>query len=365
MLRRSPIVAIAAFVAIVLGTTSASAQVGPFDPPQTVVGGCESFFGDAVATAGGDTQGFVTCVTPTGLRIRFFSRTAGGTVNPSENTGFVGNVLGVANDATGTYVLFNNDTEILIGKRTNAGAYSSRVVDTFGGGGLFPTGDVIARDGQWFGVWSEQVGPGGEFAQTELFQAGTAFPVRRITTTAENVDDLSPSLTYSGNTPVLVWTRFESPAVPGPSDIWVAKFISGVWQSRVFASAGTNNYLPDIQWSGGVTAVTWNRDNFVVVASNPTGSFTSHTFNTGGIAPKVAPSISPTAADDIFVTWTAFNPAGDRVFFAETASSSVNGTWHGANIAPAGTFSFAVGAAGGKATVSYQEGSTVRVRAQT
>ena len=363
MLRRSSVVAIAAFVAIVVATTPASAQVGPFDPPQPVVGGCESFFGDAVVTASGETRGFVTCETPTGLRIRFFSRTAAGTVNPSESTGFVGNVLGVAHDSTATYVLFHNDTQILIGKRTNAGGYGFRVVDTFLGGGPFPTGDVIARDGQWFGVWSEQVGP-GEFGQTELFQGGTAFPVRRITTTPENVDDFLPSLTYSGVTPVLAWTRALA-SEPGSSDVWVAKLISGAWQSRVFASAGFNNFLPDIQWSGGVAVVTWNRDNFVVVASNPTGSFTSHTFNTGGIAPKVAPSISPTAADDIFVTWTAFNPAGDRVFFAETASSSVNGTWHGATIAPANTFPFAVGAAGGKAIVAYQEGATVRVRAQT
>jgi hypothetical protein len=367
MLRRSCVGAIAALVAIVLGTTPVSAQVGPFDPPQTVAGGCESFFGDAVVTAGGETQGFATCVTSSGLRIRYFSRAAGGTVNPSVNTGFVGNVLGVAHDSTGTYVLFNNDTQILIGKRTNAGAFNSRVVDTFGGGGLFPTGDVIARDGQWFGVWSKQVGPGGEFAQTELFQGGTVFPVRRLTTTSGNVDDLEPSLAYSGTTPVMVWTRCQSPAVPGPSDIWLAKFTGGTWQSRVLASAGFLNYLPDLQVSGGVAAVTWNRDDRVVVASNPTGSFTSHTFNTLGIAPKVAASISPTTPDDIFVSWTAFGPVGgdDRVFFAETASSSVTGTWHGTHIAPAGTFSFAVGAAGGKAIVAYQEGSTVRVRAQT
>jgi hypothetical protein len=262
-------------------------------------------------------------------------------------------------------VLFHDDTQILIGKRTNAGGYGFRVVDTFGGGGLFPTGDVIARDGQWFGVWSEQASP-GEFGQTELFQGGTAFPVRRITTTPENVDDFTPSLTYSGVTPVLVWTRSVTMAEFVSSDIWVAKLISGAWQSRVFASAGTNNYLPDIQWFGGVAAVTWNRDDRVVVASNPTGSFTSHTFNTLGIAPKVAASISPTTPDDIFVSWTAFGPVGgdDRVFFAETASSSVNGSWHGTHIAPPGTFAFSVGAAGGKAIVAYQEGATVRVRAQ-
>jgi hypothetical protein len=114
--------------------------------------------------------------------------------------------------------------------------------------------------------------------------------------------------------------------------------------------------------------VTWNRDGFVWVASNPTGSFTSRMFNTGGFLPKVAASTTGGFVDHIFVTWTAFGatPDLDRVFFAESASSgSVHMTWDGTYIAPAGTFAMAVGGSGTKGTVTYTSSSGVFIRSQT
>lgn len=347
--------------------TAASAAVRPFDAPQTVAGGCAPGLGDAVTAADGSVRGFVDCSTAAGPRIRFFSRTPAGTVNPSEQTGFAGTVLGVADDATGTYVLFYTDSAIVIGKRTTAGAYSSRVVDAWSGV-VPPTGDVIARDGQWFGVWSEQVGPGGEFAQTDLFQAGTAFPVRQVTFNTA-VDDFEPSLAYSGSLPVLVWTRATDPAVPGPSDLWVSKLVGGAWQSRVFASAGVYNYTPDVAVAGGVTIVTWGRDDRVVVASNRTGSaFVSRTFNTGGYQPKVAASTTAGVVDHVFLTWTVPVEQGTtaRAFFAETASDGgVSGTWDGAYLTDPPSAAFAVGGFGGRATVSYRTISSVFVRTQS
>jgi len=367
MVRRVLVGALAALAAMVMTATAASAVVRPFDPAVPVVGGCGPGLGDAVVvTSDGSARGFVDCPTASGPRIRFFSRGAGGTVNPSEPTGFTGNVLGVAYDSTATYVLFFTDSEIRIGKRTNAGVYSSRAVDSWRGV-VPPTGDVIALNGQWFGVWSKQVGPGGEFAQTELFQAGSAYPLRRITTNA-SVDDFEPSLAYSGTIPVLVWTRLQNPAVPGPSDLWVAKFIGGGWQSRLFASVGVNNYLPDVRITGGLTFVTWGRDGRIVVASNRTGSFASHTFNTGGFGSKVAASTSAGFVTNVFVTWTVFGAtdAGNRVFFAETASNGgVTGVWSGAYISNPSTAAFGIGAFAGKATVAFRSDTTVYLRSQS
>jgi len=353
-----------AFTAILLSTTPAGAAVRPFAPPQTVVGGCSADSADSVVTSSGALVGFAACASSSGLPIRFFSRNPNGSVNPSVNTGFAGHVLGVTYDATATYVLFFNDFEIRIGKRTNAGVFSSRTVDTWGGV-AFLTGDVIARDGQWFGVWSEQVGPGGEFAQTELFSAGSTLPVRRVTTTASNIDDGSPTLAFSGLTPVLIWSRTTSPALPGPSDLIVTKYISGAWQpERVFASVGTDNLTPDMYIAGGRTFVTWFRDGFIVVASNASGSFTSHRFNTGGFEPSVAASTTSGVVDHVFVTWTAFGTTGLRVFFAESASTgSVQGTWNGATIAP-DAFAIGVGGFATKAIVTYGTASTVTARAQ-
>lgn len=366
MLRRVPIVAVATMAVLVMTGTAASAAVRPFGAPQTVAGGCAPGLGDAVTAADGAVRGFVDCSTAAGPRIRFFSRTAAGTVNPSEQTGFAGTVMGVADDSTGTYVLFHTDSAVVIGKRTTAGVYSSRVVDAWSGV-VPPTGDVIARDGQWFGVWSEQVGPGGEFAQTDLFQAGTVYPVRRVTFNTA-VDDFEPSLAYSGSIPVLVWTRLTNPALPGPSDLWVSKLVGGVWQSRVFAGAGVNNYTPDIAVAGGVTFVTWGRDGRVVVASNRTGTFVSKTFNTGGFQPKVAASTTAGAVDHVFVTWTVpvEQDTSARAFFAETASDGgVSAVWNGAFVTDPPSAAFAVGGFGGKATVAYRTESSVFVRTQS
>ena len=145
MLRRSIVVVLAAVTALALSAGPVAAVPLPFDPPQTVIGGCTSYWADA-GMRNGVLTGYASC--GEGENIRFLSRNADRSVNPSEATGFVGKVMGVTADSTASYVLYFNDTQILIGKRTNAGAYSTRVVDTFGGGALYPTGDVIARDGR-------------------------------------------------------------------------------------------------------------------------------------------------------------------------------------------------------------------------
>jgi hypothetical protein len=352
-----------AFTAVLASTTPASAAIRPFAPPQTVVGGCSTSFADSVVTSTGALAGFATCPSPSGVPIRFFSRNADGTVNPSQGSGFTGIVLGVASDATATYVLYFTDSEIRIGKRTTAGAFSSRAVDSWGGAAVYPTGDVIARDGRWFGVWSEQVGPGGEFAQTDLFAAGSTVAVHRVT--AAGADDVEPTLAYSGPLPVLIWTRATAPAVPGPSDLMVAKYISGAWEpERVFAGVGTNNYSPDVHIAAGRTFVTWYRDGFIRVAGNATGSFTSHQFNTGGYEPRVATSTTGGAVDHVFVAWTRAGGAG--TFFAESASTgSVLGPWDGASVTPAGARAVGVGGHATRATVTYGTDTAVVARTQS
>ncbi len=363
MLRRSIVVVLAAVTALALSAGPVAAVPLPFDPPQTVIGGCESYSADAVMRNGVLT-GFATCG---GGNIRFLSRNANRSVNPSEATGFVGTVMGVASDSTASYVLYFNGSQILIGKRTNAGAYSTRVVDTFGGGGLLPTGDVIAQNGQWFGVWSEQVGPGGEFAQTDLFFASSSLSPAPVPPGTSALDDLQPTLAYSDTTPVLIWTQWDSPAIPGPSDLMVSKYISGSWQAtRVFASAGTFNMAPDIHIAGGRTFVAWERDGFVWVASNATGSFVSHMFNVGGNFPKVAASTTSGFVDHVFVTWTAFDGFNTRAFFAQTNSTgSVTGNWSGDYIAGSPTFVVGAGGYATKGTSVFTTPSEVVARSQS
>jgi hypothetical protein len=277
----------------------------------------------------------------------------------------------VSYDATATYVLYFTGSQFRIGKRTNAGAFSSRALYNWSGA-TRPTGDVIARNGQWFGVFSVQVGPGGEFAQMDLLSAGTGLPVRRVTTSG--ADDHSPTLAYTGanhDIPVLIWSRTTAPALPGPSDLMVKKLIGGVWEpERVFANLGRDNGSPDMTIRGRLTFVAWTRDGATMVASNPAalgGGFSSHRFVTPGFGPRVAASLRPgPVVDNVFVTWTSTSTGSARVFFAESATrGGVGGTWGGTYIAPAGTTAFSVGAIATKAAVVYGTGKSVAARVQT
>jgi hypothetical protein len=360
MIRRSLVGVVVTVAAVIMASSPAVAAVRPFNAEQTLAGGCAAFDGDAVMTTDGAVRGFATCPSPSGESIRFFSRNPDGTVNPSQTSGFFGRVLGVTYDSTATYVLFQSADGVSIGKRTNAGAFSSRVVDAAVPFEAFVSGDVIAQNGQWFGVWSKPADDA--FGQSDLFYAASALPVRHVTTTS-GTDDIQPTLAYSGSMPVLIWPRFDF--ATGDSNLMVSKFISGAWvNTRVFASAGMSNFEPDMHIAAGLTFVTWYRDGFIWVASNPGGTFTSRMFNTGGYGPHVAASVTAGAVDHIFVTWTSFTQ--NRVFFAESASTgTVGGTWDGTHIGPTGSIGWATGGFQTKGTAVYATGQSVASRTQT
>jgi hypothetical protein len=297
------------------------------------VGRCAAQAGDALATAGGSRAGYVSCGPGPHADIRFLASTPGGDVRPSEPTWMAGDVLGMASDATGTYVLYATSVDIRVGKRTTTGGLSFRVVD--GWRGRRPEGDIIARDGRWFAVWSKQAGPGGRLAQTELFSAGSIVPVRQVTDTPADVADAQPSLVYNGPTPVLVWSRTHQAWRPGPSDLMVSKYLGGSWQAtRVFTAVGQHNTEPDVRVARDRTFVTWVRDGFVMVASDATGAFVSHRFATRGARPRVAASTNVGGAiDRVLVAWTTTDAPGDQRAYAAVSASAggaVDGAWEGA-----------------------------------
>src|SRR6185503_16363217 len=143
--------------------------------------------------------------------------------------------------------------------------------------------DRGAENGRWWAVWTEQVGPGGEFAPQQLFQAktyGTAADHQQITFTASNVDNTEPSISLDGNGAVLAWTRRTAPEQPGPADLWVATNANTAWSSRVFSSDGTDNRTADVKRISGFTFLAFVRDGRIVEAENTTGAWTSHVFLT-------------------------------------------------------------------------------------
>jgi hypothetical protein len=268
-------------------------------------------------------------------------------------------VLAVAWDGQGAaYVLFQHGSALLLGKRVEAtGAYAPATTLSSGSGVVSFTGDVVAANGLWWAVWSEQVGPGGEFAQLELFQRHTLLGVQgrtRITTTADNVDDFEPTLAYAGGRVTMVWSRATNPAVPGPTDLRIAESTGGAWLSRPLASLGQFNEDADVAVNAGVTWVSWTRDGAVVVADNTGGAFHSRTLTTAGAESTVAISGSNT-----FVAWYAYN--ADRVVLAERSG----GTWTSGQVDNPSSYPLRVVAQGTKARVVYVRDNSVLIRTQT
>ncbi|MEO6703049.1 MAG: hypothetical protein ABI140_17815, partial [Jatrophihabitantaceae bacterium] len=219
------------------------------------------------------------------------------------------------------------------------------------------TASVVASNAQWWVVWSEQVGPGGEFAHTQLFQRHTLLGTAgrtQITATGQNVDDRQPSLSFYARRVTMTWTRISSPELPGPSEIrWSRNFGFG-WQSNTLASVGPDNSQPDVIEYAGVTYVAWNRNGSIWYADNATGPFLSHHFTPAGFSPSIAVS-----GANVFVSWTIADPSS-RVLLAQRAG----GVWTTTALVGPPSSSMAVLAQASKARLVYRSGSVVAIRAQ-
>jgi hypothetical protein len=357
--RLSWIAALAAtFLCASMVNLAPAAAVGPFGPAETVIAGCTDGVGDAGIAADGTTRGFDNCTGISAGTIRFFRDTPSSapTVEVSPYTGFVQAVAWDGQNAT--YVVFQQGSALRIGKRVEStGAYApATTLTTTGANAIVFSSDVVAVNGQWWAVWSEQVGPGGEFAEIDLFQRHTLLGVQgrtRITATTDS-DDIEPALAYVGGRVTMVWTRAFSPAVPGPSDLRIAESTGGAWLSRPFASLGTFNSEADVFFSAGVTWVTWTRDSAVLIADNAGGTFASRTLTSAGADPTVAVSGS-----NVFVAWYALN--ADRVVLAERAG----GVWTSGQVDSPSSRPLRVLAQGTKARVVYVRNTSILIRTQT
>ena len=162
----------------------------------------------------------------------------------------------------------------------------------------------------------------------------------------------------------MVWARLSTPGRPTSSDLWVSSYRAGGWNSRLFASAGTFNSEPDITVGTNVTYITWVRDGKIVVAGNNTNVFVSHTFNTGGLSPRIAVSATG-VVDHVFVAWNT----NGNVFFAETANPDGVTGYQGAVVADDYPFDirgpFGLGAYDGKATIAYDLRNLTRLLTQS
>ncbi|MBA2529294.1 MAG: hypothetical protein H0V19_04930 [Euzebyales bacterium] len=303
--------------------------VGTFGPRVPVVEptcNVTSASGDAVVGLDGTTRGFVA-FDGTGCsdRIRFFEGAGGGWSKAM--TRYRGVVLATAYDGTGAWLLYANGSGIRVGQRTNSGTYRDPVrVDSKGlTGAIIPSGDLVASGGRWLAVWNRQVGPGGEFAQTELFSAQTlgmghcfSSGINRQRITNSNAGDDNPTLLTPDNADGkvrLLWDRNDS-AQGERADLRIARMPLDDcrWRQRLFTAGGDLNVTPDAARGLEAKLVTWQRDGKILVDGG--SAFGRRRLGTG-----FAPDISHTAATT-HVAWNTF-AASRHVRLAERAG----GTW--------------------------------------
>jgi len=299
---------------------------------------------DAGSSANGTVRGASSGCYADGS-IKFFWYQGG--TSAAIKSPYRGTVLATAYDGGSyTFVVYVDvHNSLRLGRMSDSGSAQQSVV--LSSANSYFTADLVAADGKYWVVWSEQVGSSG---QQELYQRRTLSGTKgktRITTTGSQIHDYEPTVAYSGGRLTLVWTRGSTTG----SDVKMATSTGGNWTTTTFASAGKYNSNADLAVVGGKTYVVWNRDGKVVLRDNSGGGYRSKQFNTPSWN---APSVAVTAGK-VYVSWTLDGP--ERVYLARKAA----GTWKGRVVSGSPAASIAAVAGGGSGQVVYKTHNGVKV----
>jgi hypothetical protein len=324
---RRALAALATAAGLVVVAGAPAQAIAPFGPISTVVNPACDFemaYGDAAVSSTGTVRGFVSfsgggCGTT--RTIRYFQ--GKGSTWSSAVTPHRGIVLSTTHDSTGVYLLFGASDGVRLAKRSFGGSWlfnkrlSPKGIDT---GAVYPQGDVVASAGKWWAVWTEQVGPGGEFAQQDLFQSSTfaspALSRRRIT--SSNDDDVEPTLTLrpSGAGGFLAWTRNDG-AAGLRSAVRVARApMSGGWSAKQLSADASS---PDLTTRGSTIYLAYERAARVTVDYDPWTTPT--TANLSAVGTGYRPRVS-VSGGHAFVGWNT-TTAPNHVVVADRVSGAV------------------------------------------
>jgi hypothetical protein len=299
-----------------VASAEARALGGAWSRPEVVVtAGCEPDFATAAAASGPDgrAHGFASYVrgTCTGDPVWYFQGTMGHWTRA--RSPYRGDVLSVASDHTGTWVLYLGGASydrVLLGRRLSSGAFAapqvvSRLVGSAVGSGV-QGASLVASGGRWWAVWAQALpDPTSSAPGTTLFEAGTLGGVRkahRITTAPAGYQETRPSLALTTNRAgrptgaVLAWARDVGSPVTGVQndELWYGQAgLNGRWTARVVVRATVNPYalFPVLARDGGTTWLAWQRrsmdfegpaDSRALVTKNPALRSKPHMFATGG-----------------------------------------------------------------------------------
>lgn len=337
MRRRPLLLVLAATAALLVGGAPAQAVTG-FGPIVTVLpapAGCtiDHVHGDAeISPLSGVVRGFAN-LSGTGCdedAIWFFG--GRGSSWTFQQTPYQGQVL-AAGEYSASYVLFSSGSGIHLGKRgiaTGGFLTPARQLSATVPGAVRAQGDVLAGPSHtWWAVWSEQVGPGGEFAQTELFQAKTygSPDLNRTQVTNHPDNDHLPKLAFRpGGGGELVFVRDDAFG-GGPTHshlrLATASGNAGVWTSRQFAVVGLNHGpgIDTTSGTGGHTYVAWVRGQQPFESDDRSGGFQHRAFVGSSFTTAVDSS-----AGQVHVVWPQ---SGGGTVLAER---SAGGAWTKATV---------------------------------
>ena len=290
---RRTLLLLAALAATLLVVTAAPAgAVPPFGPVVTVApapAGCTIATVTGDATVGdGVIRGFFNFTGSGCDANRIWWVGGSGSSWKAERTPYLGRVL-ASDQSSGAFVLYAASGGIFLGERTfGSRAYllPARQLSSTAPGAVAPQGALLAGGhNTWWAVWSEQVGPGGEFAQTELFQAktyGGALTRTRVTFNPDN--DHQPALAFRpGGGGELAFVRdngFGDEPTHSYLRLATAPGTSGTWTGHQLATVGisTDPSIDTTPSTLGHTYVAWLRNGQVFETDDRSGGFQARAF---------------------------------------------------------------------------------------
>lgn len=277
---------IATSVALLASLTLATpAQAAPPPAVPVLSTTCDGYlFANTVGSAAdsaGRLHGFAGYRSSScGNRIYYFE--GAGSSWTTRSTSLAGTVVDVAQDSTGTYLLYVMEEigtpELAVAKRGLDGRITRlAVVAPVGGTARGDRGSIVARNGKWFAVWAQA---GGTTTDNDLYQFGTLYgtPGASAPVPIGSGNDMSPTLAFAPDGAViLAFTRTLSTG----KIVRIARTTTGsTWSWRTAASS-----LPvnpdfaglDLAVTSAGTFVTWtesvNQISQVVVADDLTGTW--------------------------------------------------------------------------------------------
>lgn len=238
---------------------------------------------DVATDANGVVHGFAAyrLSAACGNRIHYFE--GSGTSWVARRTALFGTVVSVAQDNTGTYLLYisqegTGTPQLVVAKRAPNGRTSRlAVVGTVSSAATGEgNGSIVARDGKWLAAFTR---PSGTAGDTDLYQAGTLFGTSTAATSLvrnSTAADSHPVLALGPDgAPTVAWRR----TIGSTRSVRIARTTTGTsWAHQPVATAP--QYTPlsqlDVVVSTAGTFVAWAEGNSgaaVQVADNLVGSW--------------------------------------------------------------------------------------------